>query len=158
MKPRLNLVAALILVFNLSHPHLANANQSGDEPKAQPVISANPVARLVRPAPKPRVIDGVITAYTSTPDQTDGDPFITASGSRVEFGTIAANGIPFGTVVKIPELFGDQRFIVVDRMNSRYKLGRFDVWLPGSRAEALRFGVKRVAVEIYDQKEELAAK
>ena len=34
-------------------------------------------------------------------------------------------------------------------MNSRYGYGRFDVWLDMSRAEARKFGVKRVEVEIF---------
>lgn len=151
LKLRMNLIAVLILVFNLSNPHLATATQFVEKANVAPILTADPGSRLVRPAIKPKIINAVITAYTSTPDQTDGDPFLTASGNRVEFGTIAANGVPFGTIVKIPELFGDQRFIVADRMNSRYGFGRFDVWLPGEKDDALRFGVKRVRVEIYEQ-------
>jgi 3D (Asp-Asp-Asp) domain-containing protein len=149
LKKRFNLIAVLILVFNLSSPHLAVATQLRETEDVGPTLTADPGSRLVRQAIKPKIINAVITAYTSTPDQTDGDPFTTASGSRVEFGTIAANGVPFGTVVKIPELFGDQRFIVADRMNSRYGFGHFDVWLPGDRDKAVHFGVKRVKVEIY---------
>ncbi len=96
-----------------------------------------------------RVINAVITAYTSTPDQTDDDPFIAASGKRVHDGMIAANGLPFGTIIKIPSLYGEKEFIVEDRMNARYGFGRMDVWLDTSKAEARKFGVKRLKVEIF---------
>ncbi len=57
------------------------------------------------------------TAYSSTPDQTDDDPFTMANGHRVHDGAIAANFLPFGTRVMIPELYGDKVFTVEDRMN-----------------------------------------
>lgn len=84
------------------------------------------------------------TAYSSTVDQCDASPFITASGSRVHDGTLAANFLPFGTKVKIPEVFGDRVFVVEDRMRDNHKV---DVWYP-SRGEALQFGARRVVIEI----------
>ncbi len=98
-----------------------------------------------------RVVNVVITAYTSTPDQTDDTPDIAASGKHVYDGMIAANWLPFGTRVKIPALYGDKIFTVDDRMNKRYGYGRMDVWLDTSKSEALKFGVKRVAIEIYNK-------
>ena len=146
---RLNLIAALIFVFNMSNPGLAMATDFSYSDQGETVIFTDPTSRLHRPAKAPRLIKGIITAYTSTHDQTDDDPFTTASGKKVEVGTIAANGVPFGTVIKIPALFGERRFVVTDRMNSRYDFGHFDVWLPNDRSEALRFGAKRATVEIY---------
>lgn len=101
-------------------------------------------------------IIAVVTAYTSRPEETDSTPCITANGHDLcrqydegGFGnTVAANGIPFGTHVKFPELFGDKVFIVRDRMNARYGYGRVDVWMP-ELAEAKKFGVKRVTMEIF---------
>ena len=81
----------------------------------------------------------VITAYSSTPDQTDSSPFITASNKRVRDGIIAANFLPFGTKVKFPALFGDKEFTVEDRMKSNTKV---DIWF-SDRESALRFGIKR---------------
>lgn len=105
--------------------------------------------------PEPdKVVHAVITAYTSTPDQTDDSPFIAASGKRVYDGMIAANWLPFGTKVKIPELYGDKIFTVDDRMNARYGYGRMDIWLDASKTEARKFGVKRLVVEVYYQKKE----
>ena len=158
IKNHLNLLAGVILLFNFLNPHLAVAAEPVFYSDTETTLRADPGSRLVRPAPRPRIIRGIITAYTSTADQTDGSPFITASGKTVNENTIAANGLPFGTVIKIPSLFGDKRFIVTDRMNSRYGFGRFDIWLKESRAEALKFGVKRVPVEIYYPDSELAIK
>jgi len=98
-----------------------------------------------------KVVRAVITAYTSTPEETDGDPFTAASGKRVYDGMIAANWLPFGTKIKIPSLYGDKIFTVDDRMNSRYGYGRLDIWFDSGkgRTEAKNFGVKRVDVEVY---------
>lgn len=86
------------------------------------------------------------TAYSSTHDQTDSTPFITASGTHVREGVIAANFLPIGTVVKIPELFGDKTFVVEDRMHSRY-FYQIDIWFP-TRGEAKEFGIKKIKIEI----------
>ena len=88
-----------------------------------------------------------VTAYSSTPDQTDSTPFITASGSHVRDGVIAANFLPIGTRVKIPEIYGDKVFIVEDRMNARYHY-RADIWME-TREEAVRWGIKYVTLEVY---------
>lgn len=86
------------------------------------------------------------TAYSSTVDQTDNTPFITASGTYVRDGIVAANFLPFGTVIKIPELFGDKIFIVEDRMHKRFS-HRLDIWFP-ERQMAKEFGIKRIQIEI----------
>lgn len=103
-----------------------------------------------------KVVKAVITAYTSTPGQCDDDPFIAAWGDRVYDGMIASNWLPRGSKIKIPSLFGDKIFTVADRMNPRYGYGRLDIWLNTTRAEALKFGVKRAEVEIYYPDNELA--
>lgn len=84
------------------------------------------------------------TAYSSTVDQTDADPFTTASGTRVKSGTMAANFLPFGTKVRI----GSQIYTVQDRMNARYN-GSYvvDLWQP-SRQAANQFGVRVLEMEI----------
>lgn len=83
-------------------------------------------------------------AYSSTIDQTDGNPFGTASGTTVHPGTLAANFLPFGTVVRI----GNQLYTVEDRLNARYN-GKYivDVWQE-SRQAALAYGVRVVEMEI----------
>ncbi|MEX0877757.1 MAG: hypothetical protein WDZ40_02725 [Candidatus Spechtbacterales bacterium] len=89
-----------------------------------------------------------ITAYSSTPDQTDSTPFITASGTRVRDGIVAANFLPIGTQIRIPEYYGDKVFVVEDRMNLRY-WEKVDIWMP-TRVEALNFGVRRTYVEVIE--------
>lgn len=89
------------------------------------------------------------TAYNSIPNQTDDTPFITASGTHVRSGVIAANFLPIGTRVRIPEEFGDQIFVVEDRMNARYTK-RLDVWMEDI-SEARAFGVKPVTIEVYTE-------
>lgn len=92
-----------------------------------------------------------ITAYTSDPRQTDDTPCITASGLDVcERGVenvVAANFLPMGTRVRIPELYGDRVFYVEDRMNARYHF-RMDVWMK-EIARAKEFGVQRVTIEVF---------
>ena len=92
----------------------------------------------------------VITSYNSEVGQCDDSPCITANGFNVcEHGmedTIAANFLKFGTKVKIPELFGDQVFVVRDRMNKRYD-SRIDVWMI-NKVDSRAFGVKYAKIEV----------
>ena len=91
----------------------------------------------------------MVTAYSSTPDQTDDTPEITASGKHVEDGIIAINGLKFGTKVRIPKLFGDKIFVVQDRMNARKGNYHVDIWMT-SRKEAVNFGAKITDIEIVE--------
>lgn len=94
----------------------------------------------------------VITAYNSEAGQTDDSPCITANNFNVcDNGvedTIAANFLPFGSKIKIPELFGDRVFVVRDRMNRRFS-NRVDVWMI-ERPDAVSFGVKRAKIEVLE--------
>lgn len=87
-----------------------------------------------------------MTAYSSTPDQTDSSPFITASNTHVHDGIVAANFLPFGTRIRIPSLYPEKIFTVEDRMNARFD-SRVDIWFQ-TREEAIKFGLKRVEIEI----------
>lgn len=90
----------------------------------------------------------VATAYSSTVDQCDANPFITASGTKVHNGTLAANFLKFGTRVKFPALYGEKIFIVEDRMRAPAR-GKVDLWFP-TRNDAITFGVKRIQMVILD--------
>ncbi|OGY41331.1 MAG: hypothetical protein A3G57_02535 [Candidatus Andersenbacteria bacterium RIFCSPLOWO2_12_FULL_45_8] len=84
------------------------------------------------------------TAYSSTTDQTDGNPFVTANGERVGPGTMAANFLPMGTTVKI----GDNIYVINDRMNVRYNNKYVvDIWKP-NRAEAIQHGARIMEMEV----------
>lgn len=88
------------------------------------------------------------TAYSSTPDQTDSTPFVTAMGTQVRDGIIAANFLPFGTKIRIPRIYGAKIFVVEDRMNRRY-WHVVDVWFP-DRASAMEFGNRTIEIEILE--------
>lgn len=94
-------------------------------------------------------INVVITAYSSTPEQTDDTPFITASGKTTADGIIANNYLPFGTKVKIPEIYGEKVFTVEDRMSWKKSNNHFDIWC-SSYQEAKNFGVKRTIIEVLE--------
>ncbi len=97
-----------------------------------------------------KTIKMTITAYSSTVDQTDDTPFLTASQKQVADGIIAINGLPFGTKVRIPSLYGEKIFTVEDRMNSRYgKLKRADIWFESTQ-DAIKFGAKFAHIEILE--------
>ena len=153
----LSQVASPIMVKANSSQKIAK-NQVISQGKPLPTVKIPFAGNLVKKDLPDRVIKAVITAYTSTPGQTDDTPFIAATGKRVHDGMIAANGLPFGTKIKIPSVYGDKIFIVEDRMNSRYGFGRFDVWLDTTRAEARKFGVKRVEVEIFYPEKKIVKK
>ena len=95
------------------------------------------------------------SGYSSTPDQTDDTPFITASGKHVRDGIIAANvyangqRLPFGTLVRIPDIYGDKIFVIEDRMNIRYQ-NNIDIWFP-ERQLAKEFGRRKVIIEIVTE-------
>ena len=96
----------------------------------------------------PNMIRTTLTAYSSTPDQTDDTPFITASNTRVRDGIIASNFLAFGTKVQIPSLFGDKVFTVEDRMARKHN-DKIDIWFP-ERYLAKNFGVKEAEVIILE--------
>ena len=89
------------------------------------------------------------TAYSSTPDETDDSPFITASGTWVYDGVIASNFLPFGTKVRFPELFRDKVFTVDDKMHKRFTDTRVDIWFP-DKESAKKFGIKETIMEILE--------
>ena len=92
----------------------------------------------------------VLTAYSSTVEQTDSTPFITANGTYVRDGIVANNGLPFGTEIRIPELFGEKVFSVQDRMHWRKGGYHFDIWFP-TYEQAKNFGVKYAYVEVLEK-------
>lgn len=100
-------------------------------------------------APKGAVsrIKVVLTGYSSTVAQTDSSPFITANGTYVHDGIVANNGLPFGTEIRIPELYGEKVFSVEDRMHWRKGNYHFDIWFE-TYEEAKQFGVKYAYVEV----------
>ena len=92
-----------------------------------------------------KTVKMVITAYSSTPDQTDDTPFITASGDLVGDGIVAINGLPFDTRVRID----GKIYVVKDRMHARKGTRHADIWM-SSRKAAQEFGWIITEVEILE--------
>ncbi len=92
-----------------------------------------------------------MTAYTSDVAQTDDTPCITASGldvcERNIENVVAANFLPLGTRLRIPELYGDRVFYVEDRMNARY-YKKMDIWMK-NYDDAINFGLKYATIEVF---------
>lgn len=119
------------------------------------VNPASPVTAVgrapIRTNTRPSVPGGakfrvLATAYSSTSDQTDATPFITASGTHVHDGTTATNFLPFGTHVRFLNYRPEKIFTVEDRHHPRLS-DRVDLWFE-HRAEALRFGKRVLEMEI----------
>ncbi len=117
------------------------------------MIEENSLLAITEPFnPEPEItqkIRVIVTAYSSTPCQTDDDPYITAAGTWVRDGIIASNLLPFGTKIKIPELYGDKIFVVEDRMSWTKGNYHIDIWFP-DYWQALNFGAKRTYIEILE--------
>ncbi|MCX6785850.1 MAG: hypothetical protein NTZ18_03315 [Candidatus Komeilibacteria bacterium] len=120
---------------------------------AMPHLPVNEAGTIKSPR---LIIKARVTAYNSLPGQTDNTPCITASGlnvcERAQNGRediVATNikNLPFGTRIKIPELFGDKVFIVADRMNPRFAKS-VDIWM-SDYDQAITFGKQWATVEIF---------
>lgn len=136
--------AALIAV-----PTLAKEPSASVKPIVKQKVA---LAAATQPVARPyEVVDRMtlrITAYTSSPEETDDTPHQTASGSRTRDGIVATNLLPFGTKVRIPSLYGDKVFTVEDRMHPRMTNG-MDIWVE-TKSEAYRIGVRMAEVVVLD--------
>ncbi len=148
------------LILNLSFPTIQPAAAAAPPPTSvnsladiQQTVVAPANTELVSKLPavsdkpvKKRLVVRA-SAYSSTKDQTDGDPFTAASGQKVHDGMIAMNGMPFGTEIRIPDYYGDKVFTVGDRMHRRWGNKKIDIWMT-TRAEAIQWGIRTVTIEI----------
>lgn len=97
------------------------------------------------PPPIHNVVMAEVSAYTSSIDETDETPDITASGERTRDGVAACpSRYKFGTKIEI----GGKEYVCLDRMNARYRDGNyFDIWIEGKK-EALEWGRRTLSVNI----------
>ncbi|MEI7451894.1 MAG: hypothetical protein WCK37_01675 [Candidatus Falkowbacteria bacterium] len=164
-------ILMLAVTIWIASPSLALASAinsvESSTPKVQDVVaddsdpgSSIGVSEKKTPAPyvQPKysvvsISNHMATAYTSEAAQTDSDPCTAASGFNLcQHGiedSIAANFLPLGAKVRIPDLFGDRVFTVRDRMNARFS-NRIDVWFKNKR-DAINFGIKNVKIEIVEE-------
>jgi len=136
----LAIILSLILLTNLSIAVAKTLEFTNSLPDAKDKVLVK-VNTLIVP----------VTAYTSEAAQTDATPCITANGYNLckanEENVIAANFLPFGTMVKFPDYDPDTIFTVQDRMNKRYPY-RADIWMI-EKSDAIQFGVKKLTMEVY---------
>lgn len=104
-----------------------------------------PRAEAQMPVEEPEPVVATVTAYTSSEDETDENPFENASGGVPGEGSIACpSKYEFGTRVEIE----GRTYVCDDRMNARYRdTERFDVWMP-TKAEAKKWGKQELPVAI----------
>lgn len=152
-------LALASLILNLSFPTAHPAQAAAPQPTPanstagieQSMVASVPVARPQLPAVSDKPVKKRLvvraSAYSSTVNQTDRDPFTAASGAKVYDGMIAMNGIAFGTKIRIPDYYGDKVFTVDDRMNPRWGNRRIDIWMT-SHTAARQWGVRTVTIEI----------
>lgn len=107
------------------------------------LVSANiPLIGVVK------TYDVVLTGYSASIDETDSTPLITASGAWVGDGVAASNFLPFGTQIKIPEIFGGKVFTIKDRMAPKHS-DKIDIWFE-SKELAKTFGARKAQVQVLD--------
>lgn len=131
--------------------YAAVLNDSSAQQDDSPVIMADAVVPVASPTGTTTKTSYhtywvQVSGYNSDVNQTDSSPFITASGTHVRDGVVASNMFPFGTIIKMPKLYGDKIFIVEDRMNSRYQ-HNVDIWFT-NKADALKLGRQTVQIEV----------
>lgn len=156
-KRKTAILVLAVVIAELAFPQISLAHILAPNKQTDSVLlgvryvlaaDAAPAVPVVR-EPK-QVMYVPMTAYTSEVAQTDASPCITADGYNVceanEENVIAANFLPFGTQVRIPEYFGDRVFTVHDRMNRRYTK-RVDVWMK-NKSDAMQFGVRTLKIEV----------
>jgi 3D (Asp-Asp-Asp) domain-containing protein len=122
-----------------------------NEPEKINVVDKNFLFAPSQPQEKEddNYIPVVVTGYSSSIEETDDTPYLTASGSQVRDGIVAVNFLPFGTKIRFPYLYPNKIFVVEDRMHERFSLGRVDIWFP-EKSQAISFGVKKTFIEIVD--------
>jgi len=143
MGKRLTIAISFVLLFHPLSAERAERYPSRRNPLIE-IVEAAEARKEPQPAYETRTV--WVTAYSSTPEETDDTPFITANGSTVRDGIVAVNFLPFGTKIKIPKMFGEKVFVVADRMHMR-KVNAVDVWMQ-TKESAKHFGITYTEIVI----------
>lgn len=101
------------------------------------------------PVPQPvaqqskRTFTADVSAYTASVEECNNSNGITASGEVAVDGFVAADDLPFDTIIEID----GKQYTVKDRFGGGYR-NRIDIFMSGSRADAFRFGrqIKEVTI------------
>jgi len=148
----ISIIVGILVVLGIAIKAYSPSPSLVSQPKKLAIIQGNsllPVSNPSGPLQPVQKIKMVITAYSSTTWQTDSTPLITASGASVKEGVVANNMLPFGTKIRIPEIYGDKIFVVEDRMSWKKGHYHLDIWFP-EYWQAKYFGVKRAYIEILE--------
>ena len=143
----------LFETYSFSEKQRNNEEVVFKETPALIIVEDNTLFPLSNPTnPPPKVawkMPVIVTAYSSTPWETDDSPFVTAAGTWVRDGIVANNYLYFGTKIRIPEIYGDKIFTVEDRMSWKKSNYHIDIWFSDYQ-KALSFGVERTHIEILE--------
>ena len=144
------LMAELVQIF-LQFKALTKQTVNNQRPvyivDSQPIdIDAYLQEYFANKVPK-KTMNVTVTAYSSMNHETDSTPFLTAIGTPVRDGIVAANFLPIGTIVRFPDKFGDKLFIVEDRMAEHHGV-QVDIWMSNQK-EAKEFGIQYLKMEIF---------
>ena len=138
----LSVILGLVLFFNPFSPILRFSD-------AQAPGTHNISERIETPQKQVVLLEfeAIITGYSSTFEETDSTPYITASNKVVGQGIIACPiNFPFGTMV----LIKNKEYRCEDRMAYRFRNGdHFDIWF-SSKKEAKEFGRQKLIVSIFE--------
>jgi len=100
-------------------------------------------AEEIKPTYKEVLVE--VTAYTSSIEETDSTPFLTASQTKVRNGIIACpRDLEFGTKIEIE----GKIYICEDRMALKNN-GKFDIWVE-SKDLAFEWGRRTIKAKIFD--------
>ncbi len=158
MKLILTPVLALVLSLGLRPAEVwLQAGESADREAARPYpeLSARPdwgvVDEWLGIQARP-VYQVDVTGYSSSRDQCDADPFITASNTQVRDGIVAlSRDLLRRYTPDAPFTWGDRvhiegvgEFVVEDSMNARFR-NRVDIWFPDRRSAAI-WGIQNLTL------------
>lgn len=169
-------VGLFVLVEPPAHAvhHLADNYAQSSPVPSRPFLSG-PVHRLTgleadegdyrhripawsKPQRQLRSLGVTATAYNNVPSQTDDTPDIAAWGDTIAPGMrliavsrdLLKEGLKRGTKVRISGIDGE--FVVLDKMNKRYKK-RIDIYMGKNLQAARNFGRKTVTINWLDDPE-----
>lgn len=108
-------------------------------------LAESSTIKYVREEDPYHLVEAEITAYTSSPDETDDTPTLMADGTNTRQGAIACpSKYSFGTKV----IIGDDTYFCADRMNKRYRDSEhFDIWVQDKNS-AFEWGRRTLTIKI----------
>jgi 3D (Asp-Asp-Asp) domain-containing protein len=132
IRAAIGVAAGLALVLSCARPDRERAREPEPSAARSAVVTAS--------------------AYNSHPDQTEGDPFLSASGKRLRPGMRAlavsedlfAAGLDFGTRVRVEGMNGE--WVVLDRLPDGRRRA-IDLYFGLDERAALEFGRKQVRID-----------